>query len=204
MDNKIDFNIKTICDGHHNVLYRGVRYIRCPFDYIIYQMIINEIKPDLIIEIGTNAGGGALYMADIMDKIGCGMVHTIDIVDVVDSDLVKNHKRIKRFQGGYQSYSLKNTEEFNKILVIDDGSHTYEDVKNSLDKFSDLPSKNSYFIVEDGIIDELGYVGYDGGPLLAIKEFIDINNNYIVDRKWCDFFGKNATFNVNGYLKRIN
>jgi len=203
MDNSIKFDVKSICDGHHNVYYRGVKYIRCPFDYIIYQMILNEIKPDLIIEIGTNAGGGALYMADILDKIGHGEVHTIDIVDMVNSEFVKNHPRIKRFLGGYQSYDIKMAESFDTILVIDDGSHTYEDVKASLEKFKNIPTKESYFIVEDGVIDELGYPGYNGGPLRAIEEFINNNQEYIIDRKWCDFFGKNATFNVNGYLKKI-
>lgn len=203
MDNSVKFDVKSICDGHHNVSYRGVRYIRCPFDYIIYQMIINEIKPDLIIEVGTNAGGGALYMADIMDNVGHGEVHTIDIVDMVENELVKNHPRIKRFLGGYQSYDLKQAEGFHTILVIDDGSHTYEDVIASLEKFKSIPTKDSYFIVEDGIIDELGYPDYNGGPLRAIEEFTNANSEYVIDRRWCDFFGKNATFNVNGYLKKI-
>lgn len=203
MDNSVQFDIKSICDGHHNVSYRGVRYIRCPFDYTIYQMIINEVKPDLIIEVGTNAGGGALYMADIMNNFGCGEIHTIDIVDMVDSELIKNHPRIKRFLGGYQSYDLKQAEGFETILVIDDGSHIYEDVLSSLNKFKDIPSLNSYFIIEDGIIDELGYLDYNGGPLRAISEFLGSNSDYVIDRKWCDLFGKNATFNVNGYLKKI-
>ena len=203
MDNSIFFNTKTICDGHHRVSYRGVKYIRCPFDYVIYQMVINEIKPDLIIEVGTNNGGGALYMADILNQIGNGEIHTIDIIDMVQSDLVKTHPRIKRFLGGYQSYDINNVNGYNKILIIDDGSHIYEDVKNCLEKFKNLPSKDSYFIVEDGVLDDLGHEGYNGGPLKAIEEFISTNESYIIDRKWCDFFGKNATFNVNGYLKKI-
>ena len=43
---------------------------------------------------------------------------------------------------------------------------------------------------------------YSGGPIRAVAEFIEKNNNFFVDRKWCDFFGKNATFNVNGFLKK--
>ena len=59
-------------------------------------------------------------------------------------------------------------------------------------------------MVEDGIINELGLEKkYNGGPLKAIKEFISQNSNYVIDRKWCDFFGTNATFNVNGYLRKI-
>ena len=48
-------------------------------------MIICEVKPDLVIEIGTNIGGGALYIADLLDSLGKGIVHTIDIVAQVTS-----------------------------------------------------------------------------------------------------------------------
>ena len=203
MDNRVDFNLQTRCDGHHNVTYRGIKAIRSPFDYLLYQMLICEVKPDLIIEIGTNAGGGSLYLSDLQQMNGGGIVHTIDIVDTVDNNLILNNKNIVRFLGGYQSYDIKNAKGFRNILIIDDGSHTYEDVKDSLLKFNNLVAKNSYFIVEDGILDELGYTDYGGGPLRAIDEFININNQYVIDRKFCDFFGKNATFNVNGFLKRI-
>jgi cephalosporin hydroxylase len=129
MDNTINFNLQTICDGHHKVTYRGVKSIRCPFDYVLYQMIISKVKPDLIIEIGTNDGGGSLYLSDLQQLNGFGVVHTIDIVDMVTNELVLNNNNIKRFLGGYESYDLDNALGFKNILVIDDGSHTSEDVK---------------------------------------------------------------------------
>ncbi|HMO78950.1 MAG TPA: CmcI family methyltransferase [Candidatus Paceibacterota bacterium] len=197
------FDTKTIYNGHHKITYRNIKAIRCPFDYVLYQMIICEIKPDLIIEIGTNIGGGALYLADILETIGNGILHTIDIKDQ-SNFILKQHKRIKTFYDGWQKYDLKQTTGFKKILVIEDGSHTYEETLGALEKFSEVVSLNSYFIVEDGIINELGLSKkYNGGPIRAIKEFTAKNTKYIVDRKWCDFFGKNATFNVDGYLKRI-
>lgn len=199
----MEFNLKKICDAHHATTYRGVKYIRCPFDYVLYQMLINKVKPDLIIEIGTNNGGGALYMADILDKIGHGEVHTIDIIDMVTSDLVKTHPRITRFMGGYQSYELDPIHKDKRIIVIDDGSHAYDDVIAALNKFRRIVSAGSYFIVEDGIIDELGYEGYDGGPLRAIDEFLKYNDDYVIDRSYCDFFGHNTTFNPEGYLLKI-
>jgi cephalosporin hydroxylase len=202
MNNTVDFNLHTICDGHHKVTYRGVKAIRCPFDFVIYQMIITKVKPDLIIEIGTNAGGGSLYLSDLQNLNGGGMVHTIDILDMVNDNLILDNKNIKRFMGGYQNYDISNAEGFNKILVIDDGSHTYQDVKNSLLKFKNLVSKNSYFIVEDGIVSELLYDGYDGGPLRAIEEFLSMDDTFKIDRNLCDLFGTNATFNVNGYLEK--
>lgn len=203
MDNTVKFNIQSICDGHHKVTYRGVKAIRCPFDYVLYQMVILNVKPDLIIEIGTNAGGGSLYLSDLQQMYGGGTIHTIDIVDMVKSELVLNNENIVRFLGGYESYDLQNCSGYKKILVIDDGSHTYKDVKNSLNKFKDIVSIDSYFIIEDGILNELGYSDYGGGPLKAIEEFLVSNSDFVVDRDSCDLFGKNATFNVNGYLKKL-
>ncbi|MFA6391475.1 MAG: CmcI family methyltransferase [Patescibacteria group bacterium] len=200
---EVKFDTNSICAGHHNITYRGVKAIRCPFDYVLYQMILHEIKPDLVIEIGTNIGGGALYIADILDVIGKGIVHTIDIQKQSD-DLLQDHKRIRLFTEGWEKYDLKEAEGFNTVLVIEDASHIYEDTLNSIKKFAPLVSQNSYLIVEDGIVNELGMSKeYHGGPLKAINEFMKSNDNFVIDRKWCDFFGKNATFNVNGYLKKI-
>lgn len=201
---KSDFNLKTIEHGHHNMTYRGVKCLKCPFDYVTYQMIINEIKPDLIIEIGTYIGGNALYIADLLEINKKGIIHTIDIENLVDSDLVNDHPRIKRFLGGYENYDINIVKDFKTILVIDDGSHQYYDVKMAFEKFKHVVSLNSYYIIEDGSLNELGYEeDHNGGPLKSIKEIMENNNQYEIDRRWCDFFGKNATFNTNGFLKKI-
>jgi cephalosporin hydroxylase len=199
---KVKITVDSICEGHHKVTYRGIKAIRCPFDYVIYQMIICDLKPDLVIEIGTNAGGGALYIADLMENMGHGMVHTIDIVSISDP-AVRNNPRIKLFTEGWEKYDISEANGYDKILVIEDASHMYKDTLGALNKFGPLVSLNSYLIVEDGIINELGIEKeYEGGPLKAIREFTADNKNFEIDRKWCDLFGINATFNVNGYLKR--
>lgn len=202
-DEEVKISVQSIYEGHHLVTYKGIKAIRCPFDYVIYQMIINEVKPDLVIEIGTNIGGGALYIADLLDNNGKGILHTIDIIDQVDQR-VKEHKRINFFTEGWENYNLELTKGFEKVLIIEDASHLYKDSLGILNKFHGIVSKDSYFIIEDGIINELGLEKeYEGGPLKAIREFLPNHKEYIVDRKWSDMFGKNATFNVNGYLKKI-
>ena len=158
-------DLKSIETGHLSTTYRGVKMHKCPFDVTMYQMIINEIKPDLIIEIGTYKGGGALYYADLLEIIGKGEVHTINIIEDVDDPQIINNPRIKRFTEGYQNYD----------------------------------------IIEDGVLSDLGYNStYGGGPLQVMDEIIVNNQDFTVDRKWCDFYGENATFNPNGYLKRTN
>jgi cephalosporin hydroxylase len=202
-EEQVIFGTKSISDGHHHVTYRGVKAARCPFDYVIYQMIMFELKPDLVIEIGTNAGGGALYLADLMSIMNYGMVHTIDIMGQCAS-IVAEHPRIRLFTEGWQNYDLKEAVKYSKVIVIEDGSHMYEETLAAMQRFAPLVTVGSYMIIEDGIINMLGKSrNYHGGPLSAIRYFLGSNNNFEVDREWCDFFGKNATFNVNGYLKII-
>lgn len=199
---RVRLNINTIYQGHHQVTYRGVKTMRCPFDYVIYQMIISELQPDLIIEIGTNQGGGTLYLADLLALNGSGVVHTIDIVNIAHP-LLAGHPRISMFTEGWQGYNLAEAHGFERVLVIEDSTHLYLDTLQVLRKFSPLVSPGSYFIVEDGIINALGMRrAYQGGPLRAINAFLAHNRDFVIDRRWCDLFGKNATFNVNGYLRR--
>jgi cephalosporin hydroxylase len=199
---KVNFNIESVYQGHHKITYRGIPALKCPFDYVIYQMIIMKLQPDVIIEIGTNRGGSALYLADLMNIINHGVVHTIDIK--YPSEIVLEHPRIRAFNDGWQGYDISEIKNFSKIMVIDDASHIYEDTLAAIIKFAPLVSKDSYLIVEDGIISELGFSEeYHGGPLKAINEFLEIHKDFIIDNQWCNMFGKNATFNVNGYLKKI-
>jgi len=203
-DELVSFDTLSIGKGHFKTTYRGVQTFRCPFDYVMYQMIVSEVQPDLVIEIGTNFGGTTLYLADLMQALGKGVIHSIDIEDRAPK-IVKDHPRVTLFPDGWQGYDSNQTKNFQKVLVIDDGSHMYEDVAGALDKFAPLVSVGSYYIVEDGILDQLGMKEqYHGGPLKAIREFLPHHPEFEVDRKYCDMFGKNATFNVNGYLKRLH
>ena len=69
-------------DGRQTVLlsWFGHRILKCPFDIWTYQELIWETKPELIVECGTRYGGGALYLASLLDlRGGPGEVLTIDI-----------------------------------------------------------------------------------------------------------------------------
>lgn len=198
--NKVAYSLNGLETGHQKIKYKGVPCIKCPFDYVIYQMILNEIKPDLLIEIGTNHGGSALYMADIMDTIGKGEIHTIDIDDRSYPE-AKAHPRINFFHNGWENYNLELTQKFETIMVIEDASHEYKNTLMAIQYFAPVVSKGSYLIVEDGIIDALGWTSeYNGGPVKAIKEFLPKHPEFEIDFKWINMFGEDATFNTMGYL----
>lgn len=197
------YNDHTIYNGHHLVTYKGVPAIKCPFDYTIYQMILWEVQPDLVIEIGTNKGGTTLYLADLLEANNKGEVHTIDLPENNESPLLRSHKRIKMFKTGFENYDTTAIKNYKTVLVIEDGSHQYADTLKALQKFSSSVTAGSYFIVEDGIIDNLGWKNkFNGGPQKAINEFLKNDKSFNIDTKWTNFFGKNATFNIKGYLKK--
>lgn len=199
---EISYSLKGIYNGHHQITYRGVPCIKCPFDYVTYQMILDEVKPDLIIEIGTNKGGSALYLADLMGIMGNGQIHSIDIQDEA-FDLVRKHPRIKLFLEGWEKYDLELAKNFETILVIEDSSHVYENTLQAIQKFAPLVSPDSYLIVEDGIIDAMGWAkSYGGGPVKAINEFLEKNKDFQQVEKRENFYGKNSTFNTKGFLRR--
>jgi cephalosporin hydroxylase len=200
---QVSFDPLSLYYGHQKITYRGIKAIRCPFDYVMYQMIINEVRPDLIIEIGTQQGGSAVYFSDLMDALQIdGEIHSIDVHDGASKN-IKDFKRIKLFTEGREKYNLQLTDKFSRILVIEDAAHTYDCTIGAMEKFASIVTKYSYMIVEDGIVNELGRKKeFRGGPLRAIREFLPKHPESTVDRKWCDMFGHNATFNVNGYLKK--
>jgi len=223
----VNLNLKDIHDGMFKSSYRGVPIQKFPFDYFMYQMIMNEVQPDLVIEIGTMYGGSALYFADLMDTLNIegGEVHTIDIADLEERkimynpyfnfenddsypEIINSNSRIKTFLGGFKSYDLENCKKFKKVLVIDDGSHRYQDVLDSLNKFKDVVGVGSYFIVEDGNALDIDAISDEykqslqGGPLRSTSQFLNENSNFNIDIRWCDMFGINSTYNTYGYLKK--
>lgn len=198
-----DLKLDHILKGADRTTYRGLKCSKSPFDYVLYQMLIYQVKPDLIIEIGTLAGGSALYLADLLQLLGHGQVHTIDIKPS-SQPLAQLNSRIKTFNHGWQNYPLPSRLRFPKILVIDDGSHIYEDVLGTLHQFSPLIATGSYFIVEDGIIAKMTVPQkYHGGPLRAINQFLTEDPSFRPDLFYGHFFGPNVTFNLRGYLRKI-
>jgi len=68
---------------HQRQRFLGVRIGQDPFDAFVIQEMLHDVKPDLIIETGTNSGGCALYMAVLMEAINPGCkIFTIDTVEI--------------------------------------------------------------------------------------------------------------------------
>lgn len=188
-------------DTFGTTLWHGVPTYKFPQDLWIYQEIIHEVRPDLIVECGTSFGGSALYMAHVLDQIGHGEIITIDTQDMVR----KYHKRIRYLFGSSTgieiSESIIEKAKNNKVLVILDSDHSRKHVLNEMNIYGKLVSVGSYMIVEDS---DLGGHPVEkepyNGPYEAIHEFMDRNDSFRIDKSREKFM---VTQNVDGFLKRI-
>lgn len=186
-----------------NTFWLGIPVKKCPLDLWIYQEIIFEVKPDIIIETGTNRGGSALFFASVCDIINKGKVVSIDIESIPQRP---QHKRITYLSGS--SISEKTIQKVGrlisnsgKVLVNLDSNHTKGHVLQELNIYSKFVSRESYIIVEDTNIGGHPVKSHRyPGPMEAVKEFIASNPNFVIDKTREKF---SLTFNPNGYLKKI-
>ena len=186
------------------VSWMGVTARKMVLDAWVYQQIIYEIRPEIIIEIGNAEGGSTKYLANMLDLVGGGEVIGVDI----DHSIFEgHHPRISLVTGdSLAPETLARVAELARGrtgLVIHDGDHTREHVLADLRAYAKFVKMDGYFIVEDTIID-LFRVG-DGlgnlnGPLGAVEQFVREDPRFRIDPN-CEKFV--LTFNPRGYLKRI-
>ena len=182
--------------------YFGVRTLKNPMDAWIYQELVYEMKPDVIVEIGSRHGGSALFFAHLCDILGKGRLIGLDLDHDTVPERVKTHPRIT-FIDGDACQSAERVERLiqpdERVLVIEDSAHTYENTLNVLRRFSGLIKRGDYFIVEDSICHHGLATGPKPGPYEAIEAFVAENSDFQIDRSRERFF---ITWNPKGFLKR--
>ncbi len=183
--------------------YCGHLVQKNPLDLWVFQEILWECKPDLVIEMGTASGGTTLYMADVMDRIGNGHILSIDIDNRLG--VVPLHPRILYMVGDTLRPSIidfirEEAKSYEKVMLILDDDHGTEHVLEELLQYSKLVTSGQYLIVEDTNVDHP--LQYGDGPGKAVKQFMEDERSmgFRVDKKREKFL---LTFNPGGYLKRL-
>lgn len=178
----------------------GTHVKKCPFDLWVYQEILYQIQPDLIIECGTYKGGSAYYMASLCDLIGKGKIISIDIIDVPEKP---KHPRIEYLSGSTLSEEIiciieREVKNMQTVIVLLDDDHSKDHVLKELRVYSKFVTKGSYLIVEDSNINSHPVNPEFGpGPYEAIEDFLKENSLFIIDKSREKFY---VSFNPNGFL----
>lgn len=186
-----------------NTFWLGTPLVKCPLDLWIYQEIIHELKPNVIIECGTFQGGSALFFACICDLVGKGRVLSVDIQE---NEKRPKHERITYLVGSSTSEEIiKKVRDlidgYGPVMVVLDSEHSMSHVLNEMRIYGEFVTLGSYLIVEDTIINGHPVMPQCGpGPMEALRIFLKENKAFVADKGREKFY---MSFNPNGYLKRI-
>ena len=190
---------------HGMTYFEGVPLIKNPLDLWIYQELIFDLRPSLIIETGTAFGGSALFFARQLEKLGAGAVVTID---VAAHERLPRHPLITYVPGSSVDPRIvglvaKRAQAHPRVMVVLDSDHSAAHVTAELEAYAPLVSVGQFLVVEDTNIS--GHpvdVDWQGGPgpHAAVEAFLpqypEFERDILAERYL-------LTMHPGGWLKRV-
>jgi cephalosporin hydroxylase len=181
----------------------GHRVQKFPADLIVYQEILAETRPDLLVETGTCNGGSALFIATVMDAIGHGTVLTIDVESQPNRP---EHPRIEYVTASSTapeivSRVVAQARPLERVMVALDSDHSRDHVARELECYAAVVTPGCYLIVEDTNINGHPVLeDFGPGPMEAVDAFLPAHPEFERDATREKLL---MTFNPGGYLRRL-
>jgi cephalosporin hydroxylase len=175
-------DVLLTCQGAPSLMrWRGTPLMKNVFDFAMYPALIAEIRPNTVFEIGSGLGASAIWFADHLAMCDvAGSVHSVDKIRVE-----KNYPGVSFYQGDCSVpesiFDIKLLrEEPHPWLVVEDAHHNVGPVLEHMAKFM---QPGDYLVVEDSDVKRD-----------TIREFVGKHaGDYLVDSRFTDNFGRNAT-----------
>jgi len=177
----------------------GIPVIRLPDDLVVFQELVWDLQPKIIVEVGVARGGSVILSSSLLHLLGeGGRVFGLDIdIRTHNRIAIENHRlsrNITLIEGDSTSQhiieKLKNElgNDLIDILVLD-SNHTHEHVYKELVAYKDLVQVGGYIVLPDTVIESFpkGYYSknrpWDVGnnPMTALSQFLKENNNFSID-----------------------
>jgi cephalosporin hydroxylase len=158
--------------------WMGHNMIKWPADLMTYAELIHKNRPDVLIETGTYYGGSAQFFADCMDRVGKGIVISIDINP---GSRRPPHDRIIYLEGDSVTLAPVVRDEISetigpdaRVMVSLDSDHRKEHVVRELAVYADIVTPGQYLVVEDTNLNgHPVHPEHGPGPFEALEEFDD-------------------------------
>lgn len=191
---------------YHNHQFMNVRWMgapvqKIPSDLWVYQEILFETKPQVLIETGTYDGGSALFFAHMFDILGEGEVLSIDISPQAN---LPQHPRITYLTASSTApealEEARSKAEGKRTMVILDSDHRAPHVNEELKHYPQLVSSGCYLIIEDTNINGHPVSREFGpGPMEALDEWLKSSPPFDPDPRREKFL---VTFHPRGFWRK--
>jgi cephalosporin hydroxylase len=202
--------------------YAGVRLVKFPEDLRIYEHMLWASAPRYVVELGTHAGGSALWFRDRLRMLASyGRIRDPRVI-AVDLDMTAAKKNLAAVDARYAetialvegdlrdpqiaSHVATQIEAGASVLVVDDSAHNYETTMAALTGYAELIQPGGWFVVEDGGVD-IEEVRLDPtwprGVIPAIHDWLDSTTGRRFSiRRDIELYG--LTSNPEGFLQRTH
>ncbi len=184
----------------YNFSWLGRPIIQFPQDLVALQELIWRVQPDLIVETGIAHGGSLIFHASLLELLGGDrLVLGVDIdIRAHNRVAVEAHplaKRVTMIQGSsIDDRIVEQVRAFahgrKRIMVVLDSNHTHAHVRQELQSYSPLVTRDSYLIVFDTVIEDMPADtfadrpwGKGNNPKTAVHEFLQANDRFEIDRQ---------------------
>lgn len=175
-------DVLLTCQGAPSLMrWRGVPLMKNVFDFAMYPMLIAELRPLTVFEIGSGLGASAAWFADHLAMNGVdGRVHSVDRVKVE-----AEYPHVSFYQGDCASPQTLFAAELlqsapHPWLVVEDAHHNVAAVIAHMHPYL---TPGDYLVIEDSDVKRE-----------ALRAFLAAHpGGYLVDTRFTDNFGRNAT-----------
>jgi cephalosporin hydroxylase len=188
-DTELDMRTMTYSQGAGEPYqWRGRACFKTLYELALYPMILAELRPLSVIELGAGVGGSAGWLSDLCTAID--LPSTIHAVDLQADD--GGEGRIRTYRRDCIEWvgemSAERDDFASPVLVIED---FHGDLHGTMAVLDGFLRPGDYLVIEDALPKQRDMAeALRGRP-------------YLIDTRYTDFFGLNCTSAMNGILKRI-
>jgi cephalosporin hydroxylase len=218
----------------YNFEWLGRPIIQYPQDIVCLQELIWRVKPSVIVETGIAHGGSLILSASVLALLDlCDAITNNTPLDVrapsrhvvgVDIEIRPHNRAAIEAHPMYQYITMIEGSSIDPniiqqvhdlarghgaVLVCLDSNHTHEHVLAELSAYAPLVTPNSYCVVFDTVIEDLGADmfpdrpwGRGNNPKTAVWEFLKSHSEFEIDRKIPQKL--QVTMAPDGYLRRLH
>lgn len=158
-----------------------------------YAAIAAELQPPFVLEVGTAAGGTALFLGGVLEAVGAGQVIAVDVAPVV-----LHHPRVTVLTGDAADAAIvarvMELAAGRRGLVLLDGNHATAQVAAELGAYAGLAD---YLVVEDTLMRWLPQYQTVTGPWEALTAWLPAHPEFAVDPEPV------PTNHPGGWLRRV-
>eukprot|EP01084_Bolivina_argentea_P100207 179977_1 len=222
-DSSLDIEtISNVQLSKKNNSFKNTVLLKDPFDESILKQLLFEIKPRTIFEFGTFTGSSASYIKMILNEfeLNESKILTFDIKEEFRNKEIDDKRGFIEYVVCDLNVSdLNNIEQLSKNKLLNEYEHPWLiiddahcDIYHLLNHFDENGMKKGDYIIIEDTLHPLQTIWEENiaenkpknKKLVGLRAWLIENENkgYLVDSKYCDLWGYNATWNVNGYITK--